>query len=269
MPCLRRTLHSPALVRAMIGAMEEATFDSNGVAINYAIAGAGEPLVLVHGFAANKYSNWIQPGWVEDLSAIRRVIALDCRGHGRSDKPHDPAMYGTPVMAGDVVRMMDHLGIESADVFGYSMGGMISLRMLVDHPARCRKVVLGGIGSMRSPAARGRPSVVEGLLAKRLSDVKDTVARGFRILAEANGADLEALAACMGAGRAPVSDDDLAGIASPVLVAVGADDAIIADPEKLAEAIPGARFVSIPGKDHVGVVVDQRLKDAVVAFLKA
>lgn len=249
--------------------MEEATFDSAGVQINYATAGSGDPLVLVHGFAANKYSNWIQAGWVGELSPDHHVIALDCRGHGRSEKPHDSAHYGTPNMAADVIRLMDHLGIDSTDIFGYSMGGMIALRALVDYPKRFRKVVLGGIGSMSSPAARGRPNVVAGLRARKLSDVKDAVARGFRILAEANGADLAALAACMGAGRSPVSNEDLAAISTPVLVAVGGDDAIISEPDKLAAAIPGAQFVSVPGKDHVGVVTDQRLKDAVVAFLNA
>lgn len=245
------------------------TFDSDGVTIRYEEWGAGEPIVLVHGFAAGIQTNWVAPGWIDLLSPMRRVIAMDCRGHGESEKPHDPLKYGSGAMSADVIRLMDHLGIESADLMGYSMGGYVSLVTLLWHPERFRKVVLGGIGSPRSAAARGRPNVVEALLADSLASVTDPVGKAFRVFAEANKNDLRALAACMQAGREPATVEQLAAIKNPVLLVVGAADEVIAEPEELAQAIPGCEFVSVPGRDHLTVVGDKRMKDAVGAFLRA
>lgn len=244
-----------------------AELDSDGVTIHYEDWGEGEPIILVHGFAANIRTNWVAPGWIDLLSPMRRVIALDCRGHGRSEKPHDSSKYGTAVMSADVIRLMDHLGIQSADLMGYSMGGYISLVALLRYPGRFRKVVLGGIGSPRSASARGRPNVVEALLAERASDVTDPVGKAFRLFAEAGKNDLKALAACMGAGRDPGTAEQLSSIKNPVLLVVGGDDDVIGQPEELAAAIPGCEFVTVPGRDHLTVVGDKRMKDAVVSFL--
>jgi pimeloyl-ACP methyl ester carboxylesterase len=172
-------------------------------------------------------------------------------------------------MAADIVRLMDHAGIESADLMGYSMGAYISLVALMRYPERFRKVVLGGIAGPRSPIARGRPNVVEALLAESLEAVTDPVGKSFRMFAEASKNDLRALAACMQAGREPATPERLAKITNRVLVIVGADDDVISEPEELAALIPGCEFVSIPGRDHLTVVGDQRMKDAVAAFLNA
>src|SRR5436190_11906301 len=97
------------------------TFDSNGVKIRYVTEGTGVPVVLIHGWMGDSTT------WGRDKSGTKlkppdgfQVIALDCRGHGKSDKPHDPAKYG-PEMAADVVRLLDHLKIEKAHLVGYSM----------------------------------------------------------------------------------------------------------------------------------------------------
>lgn len=254
-----------APVRYHVGIMP--AFDSDGVQIRYETWGEGEPIVLVHGFASSLKGNWVDTGWVDELSKTRRVVALDCRGHGESDKPHDPAMYGSGTMAEDVVRLMDHLSIESADLMGYSMGGYISLMLLTRHGERFTRAVLGGIGSPSSPAARGRPNVVEALLAESAAGVTDPVGRAFRIFAEANKNDLRALAACMQAGREPLTPEMLGAISIPVLVVVGSADALIAKPEELAHAIPNAELVTIPGKDHITVAADRRFKEAVLQFL--
>lgn len=109
----------------------DAAFDSDGVRIAYDdLAPDGDPeappIVLVHGFASSRANNWRDRGWYETLlESGRRVIAMDCRGHGDSEKPHDPTAYETDVMAADAVRLLDHLGIERADFLGYSMGGRI------------------------------------------------------------------------------------------------------------------------------------------------
>ena len=115
------------------------SFHHGEVEIAYLDEGAGEPIVLVHGFASNKEVNWVNPGWVTTLTgAGRRAIALDNRGHGASSKLYDPAAYHSATMAEDVRALLDHLGIERADVMGYSMGARIAAFLAVNHPARVR-----------------------------------------------------------------------------------------------------------------------------------
>src|SRR5690606_4329178 len=110
--------------------------------------GDGEPIVLIHGFASNKEANWVQPGWVSTLTAAgRRVIALDDRGHGRSGKLYDPADYHTSRMADDVRALLDHLGLERADIMGYSMGARITAFLALEQPGRVRSAILGGLGN--------------------------------------------------------------------------------------------------------------------------
>ncbi len=120
-------------------------FNSNGVRIHYTSEGQGEPVVLVHGVAVNADLNWRRPGITKALAQDHRVIMLDVRGHGLSEKPHDSACYGQE-MAEDVVRLMDHLGIEKAHVIGYSMGGFIVLKLATLHPDRLFSVAPCGAG---------------------------------------------------------------------------------------------------------------------------
>lgn len=110
-------------------------FDSDGVRIHFVDEGQGEPVILVHGFAVNADINWRKPGILDALKEKYRVIALDNRGHGLSDKPHDAEQYGMN-MVGDVIRLMDHLEIEKAHVIGYSMGGFITLKLITEYPDR-------------------------------------------------------------------------------------------------------------------------------------
>lgn len=243
------------------------TFYSNGVRIRYEVWGEGAPIVLVHGFASSIETNWENTGWVRQLSSLRRVVAMDCRGHGRSDKPHDPAAYGTATMAEDAVRLMDHLGIERADVMGYSMGGFITLVLLTRFRERFRSGILGGIGSPYSAAARGRPNVVKALLAEDRESVTDPIGKSFRVFAEAQKNDLKALAACMRGGREQFDAETLGRISMPVLIVVGENDALIRNPEELAEAIPGSEFLVVPGKDHLSAVGSKPFKQAVLEFL--
>src|SRR5689334_15017141 len=124
-----------------------ASFTSGAVEIAYLDEGEGEPIVLVHGFASTKETNWVQPGWITTLGgAGRRVIALDNRGHGASSKLYDPAAYQSATMAEDVRALLDHLTIERADVMGYSMGARITAFLAVNHPARVRSAIFGGLG---------------------------------------------------------------------------------------------------------------------------
>src|SRR5206468_423895 len=108
----------------------------------------GTPIVAVHGFASDYRLNWVGTRWQETLTNNGfRVIGLDCRGHGESDKPHDEAAYAVDVMTGDVVRLLDHLGVAAAAYIGYSMGARIGLEVILDFPDRVTRAVLGGIGA--------------------------------------------------------------------------------------------------------------------------
>src|SRR6201993_3359429 len=141
-------------------------FPHAGMEIAFIDEGEGEPIVLVHGFASNKEVNWVAPGWITTLTrAGRRAIALDNRGHGASDKLYDPAAYHSAIMAEDVRALLDHLTIERADVMGYSMGARITAFLAVNHPARVRSAIFGGLG-IRLVEGVGLPeSIAEALEA--------------------------------------------------------------------------------------------------------
>jgi len=137
---------------------EDFFFDSAGVRIHYRVEGKGEPVLLIHGFAANIEVNWGKPGILEALARSYQVIAIDNRGHGQSDKPHEAEAYRGQ-MAEDVIRLMDHLKIRQAQVVGYSMGGFIALKLLDTHPERLRSAVVGGAGWNPAAVATFQPMV--------------------------------------------------------------------------------------------------------------
>jgi pimeloyl-ACP methyl ester carboxylesterase len=247
-----------------------AFFDSAGVQIHYEEYGSGDPVVLVHGFASNAQHNWGSTGWFELLKPHFRVVALDCRGHGQSGKPHDAAAYSDPAMEDDVIRLMDHLHIQRALLVGYSMGGRISMGLLVNHPERLRGVVLGGIGGgaqMRDPARQ--KAISDALLADDDSQVAAELPKQFRMFAKSVGNDLKALAACMLAQREAVGPAELGRIKLPVLLAIGSKDDLVGSARPLKDAIPGAKLVEIEGRDHIAAPGDKRYQAAVLEFLKS
>ena len=244
------------------------SFKSDGVRIAYVDDGEGEPVLLIHGFASNVAANWIDPHWVRTLTkAGRRVIAYDNRGHGHSEKLYDPDLYGAPTMAEDARRLLDHLGIEQADVLGYSMGARIAAFLVFAHPMRVRSVIFGGLGIHMVRGMVGSGPLARALEAPRLEDVTNDTARSFRAFAEHTGSDLKAMAACMRGPREKVTAEQLGAIAVPALVAVGSRDVIGGSGRALAELIPGAQFLDLTGCDHMRAVGDQRFKQGVLDFL--
>src|SRR6185369_7635351 len=104
-------------------------------------------IVLVHGFGSSRMQNWKSTGWYGGLAAAGfSLVAMDCRGHGESGKPHDEKAYGHDRMAEDVVTVMTASGLEAALILGYSMGGFIGLRLLAAHPQRVIKLAIAGVG---------------------------------------------------------------------------------------------------------------------------
>lgn len=243
-------------------------YSSDGVTISYLDQGEGDPVLLIHGFASTAQVNWVNPGWVDVLNrAGYRVIALDNRGHGESQKIHDPAAYEAPTMAEDARRLLDHLGVPRADVMGYSMGARITAFLSIKHPQRVRSAILGGVGTNLIEGTRGTGDIVAALEAPSLADVATPVGRAFRKFADANSQDLKALAACMRSGRPPITKDRLASLPMPVLVAVGSKDDVAGSAADLAAVIPHAQVLDIPNRDHMLAVGDKVFKQGVLDFL--
>jgi len=243
-------------------------FMHGDVMIAFLDEGDGEPIVLVHGFASNKEVNWVHPGWVTTLTrAGRRVIALDNRGHGASSKLYEPAAYHSAIMAEDVRALLDHLGLRRADVMGYSMGARNTAFLALGHADRVRAAVFGGLGIGLVEGGGLPERIVAALEAPTLADVADPRGRAFRSFAEQTGSDLRALAACIRGSRQVLSRAEVGRLAVPVLVAVGSNDDIAGPAEALANLIPGAQALVIPGRDHMLAVGDRVFKAAVLDFL--
>ena len=244
------------------------SFNSDGVGIAYSDEGAGEPILLIHGFASNVAANWRDVGWIGALAAAgRRVIALDNRGHGQSEKLYDPSRYGAPSMAEDARRLLDHLGIARADVMGYSMGARIATFLLLRHQERVRSAILAGVGINLVRGMVGTGPIAKALEAPRIEDVTNDTARSFRAFAEKTGSDLKALAACMRGPREKIAPEDLARIGIPVLVVTGSEDVIAGSGRDLASLIPAAQLLEITGRDHMKAVGDPRFRQGVLDFL--
>jgi len=243
-------------------------FDSDGVRLHYELHGPEDrpPVVLVHGFASEYQLNWVGTRWQETmLNAGYRVVGLDCRGHGLSDKPHDPGAYSPAVMAADVRRLLDELDIAAARYIGYSMGARIGLQAVIDFPDRIVRAVLGGLGM--GGAVEEAEKIARAL---RGGEPESPSALSFQRFASARPTnDLEALAACMeGLGHSPGFDPArLAAIRTPILVVVGDRDDLARNAPELVELIPSSRLVTIAGRDHMGAVPAREFKEAVIAFL--
>jgi pimeloyl-ACP methyl ester carboxylesterase len=244
------------------------SFHNGAVEIAYLDEGEGEPILLVHGFASTKNVNWVYPGWVSELKKNgRRVIALDNRGHGDSGKLYDPALYEVEIMAGDVLALMDHLGIERADIMGYSLGSRMTAILALKAPQRLRSAILGGIGIGLITGGGPGQNVAEALEAPSLDDVTDPVGRTFRAFADQTRSDRRALAACLRGSRRLMTEEQAAAIAVPVLIAVGTTDEIAGSAAALGEIIPGSQVLDIPNRDHMRAVGDKVYKTGVLEFL--
>src|SRR4030081_3428180 len=218
-------------------------FDSDGVRLHYEVHGPdrGSPLVVVHGFASDYRLNWVGTRWQEALTTAGfRIFGLDCRGHGHSDKPHDPAAYSIDIMAADVDRLLDHVNVTSAGYLGYSMGARIGLQVVLDFPNRVQRAVLGGIGT--AGAIDSAAAIADAFLRGEPTD--DPVAKTFYRFASARPTnDMKALAACITGLKPRWDAAKLSTIRTPILVEVGDRDELARDAPELVELIPSSRLV--------------------------
>ena len=198
------------------------TFDAKGVKIRYSTQGEGEPVVLIHGLYASAAINWQWPGIAAALAKDHRVVAFDVPGHGGSDKPEKEEAYGAQ-LAEDVILLLDHLKIDKAHLVGYSMGGMIALKVVADHPDRVLSCALGGMGWMQEG---GRLQQFWGQIPARQKGL--------------------APAACAKSlGKLAISEEALKAVKTPTIVLVGDRDPVkklyVAPLQAVAQGLAGRR----------------------------
>jgi pimeloyl-ACP methyl ester carboxylesterase len=222
------------------------TFDARGVEIHYLDAGEGEPVVLIHGLYSSAEINWGLTGVLGELARTHRVIALDLPGHGRSARPGGDAAYGLQIVE-DVVLLLDHLKIEKAHVVGYSLGGMVALKLMARHPDRVLSGTIGGMGWLRD----GSPlQAIWDRMAPR--EGKRTPPAFLR-----------------GVGKLALTAEELKGIKVPVEVIVGERDPV---KRMYVEPLRRARkdwpVVEIDGAGHIDCLLKRQFRDEVARWVR-
>jgi len=257
-------------------------FDSNGVSIRYVEKGQGVPVILVHGYQGSAERAWINRGSAYPaLTAKYRVIAMDCRGHGKSGKPHDPKQYG-PEMALDIVRLMDHLHIAKAHIVGYSMGAHITAKLLTMHPERFLTATLGG-----APGRLGWTAEDDKRAETEASEMEQGINRSMSLRLSPKGApppteaemkarfertmvgqDRLALAAVRRSNRdQSVTLEQMGVVRVPLLGIVGSRDPYLDGFQRLKAAAPKMKLVVVEGGSHGTTPETTEFRDTLLAFL--
>ena len=233
---------------------------NQGIRIFYEVIGQGQSLVLLHGFAGNS-KDWKRNGYVEKLSDDYQLILIDERGHGLSDKPHDPVAYEMQKRASDIVAVLEDLGLRRSHIWGYSMGGEVCFGLAQFYADCIESLIIGGM----APFPPVHPEVYDEQIA--------VLKRGIAAAADAWGYesyekreeflrnDPNALIASTIAARDwSGCEDILETLERPCLIYVGEADSFMFDAAKRgASQIPEAKFVIIPGLDHGQAYADSRL----------
>ena len=239
--------------------------------------------MLIHGYISDLWKAWVQRGFFAKLAERYHVVALDCRGHGRSDKPADPAMYG-PEMAWDVVRLLDHLDVGAAHLVGYSMGAHMIAQLLVHAPERILTATMAGSagrwgwtaaddvlaeteaselerGSLRSQIRRLTPPGAAPL---------DDAAIEKRSRAALRGQDVTALAAIRRANRNEViGEEQLARVTVPGLGVIGSLDPFVPRFRRLEALLPDFELAIVEGGTHRTTANLPEFLRALESFLRA
>jgi pimeloyl-ACP methyl ester carboxylesterase len=220
-----------------IAAAESQFFDAKGVKIHFLIEGTGEPVVLIHGLDSSARVNWQMPGTIDALAKDHQVIAIDLPGYGESDKPADPAAYGEQ-WVDDVILLLNHLNIRKAHIVGYSMGGMVALKLIAEHPERVISGTLGGAGWLRE----------DSILQKIWTHMRTTGARSIPEVA--------------------LTADQLKAIRIPVEILVGDRDPMKKlYVEPLESVRSDWRVIEIEGAGHLNCIFKKQFIDEIEKWL--
>jgi pimeloyl-ACP methyl ester carboxylesterase len=247
---LLTTIAVAALLSGCLGGKPQ-YFDSDGVKLAYTTQGDGPTLVLIHGFQGTSAVHWALPGTIDLLSENFRVVALDCRGHGRSGKPTDMEDYGS-TMVEDLAQLLDHLDEDQVYLAGFSMGAWISLKFSAAYPERVRALAVAG-GGWRDFNEKSIAEFLSGL-------VLPFIHRGY---------SRRAFAACSGAfPDFQLTAEDVEALPGDMLLLAGSLDFARPDIERLAEARSDAQFEVIPGADHNGTLYAREFQKALDTFFR-
>ena len=239
----------------------------DGRRLAYRETGEGRPLVLIHGYFSNAWTNWIRYGHAALLAdAGFRVIMPDLRAHGDSAKPHDLAAYPPDILADDAFALLGQLGLDDYDLGGYSLGGRTTLRMLA-RGAQPRKAVLAGMGFQGIVDTAGKGSHFRHVLTNLGSFARGTPEWLTEAFLKTTGGDPEALLLILNSFvDTPASE--LSKIMVETLVVNGAEDHDNGSGAALARALGHGRFTEIPG-NHMNAVMKPELGRAIRDFLLA
>ena len=228
---------------------------NKGISIHYRVEGNGTPLVLGHGIT-DSGDVWYERGYVEALKSKYRLVLIDARGHGQSDKLHDPQSYTSEKLASDIVAVLDDLSMKTAAYWGYSMGGRIGFALAQHALDRVACFVIGGASASVETAYPTEPGKEDPLITAFHGGPDEiikawgewvTPALRERLLAN----DMAALIACRQQRLITEGYSDVVGtIAVPTLVYSGSADPIHDPARQTASEIAGAQFVSLPGLSH-------------------
>jgi pimeloyl-ACP methyl ester carboxylesterase len=228
---------------------------NDDVRVYYEVEGSGPPIVLQHGFS-DSLESWRECGYVDALADTNRVILVDARGHGESDKPHDPEAYSLDRMVSDVTAVLDDLGVEKAHFFGHSMGGRIAYGMARYAPKRLLSLLVASIPPYNNPERstnfvafleKGPHGFVE--VWKQLAPISAALEARLR----AN--DIQALIAAQ-KYRIHHSDDvldALPALSCPWKLMCGELDTLApyAEIVEYASRLPEGSLITLPGLNHL------------------
>jgi pimeloyl-ACP methyl ester carboxylesterase len=235
-------------------AAEDQYFNSNGVKIRYTDQGSGDPVILVHGFEVTIEHEWIETGVLQKLVPHYRVVAIDERGLGKSDKPHDPGAYGAE-MGMDVLRLMDYLKIQKAHIVGYSLGAGIVAKLVSEHPDRFYTATVGGgAGRSSTEPAQTPPPAANGTPAPDMNARLAALDKGEMTKQEVEmNNDPAALAAILRSQPNSTWDEaKMKAVKVPILAAVGSNDPGLNGAKYLQSVQPSVKLVVINGATHAG-----------------
>ena len=237
----------------------------DGVDLAWHETGEGRPLVLLHGLFSDADTNWIRFGHAGEIANRGfRVIMPDLRAHGASGKPHDPAAYPPDVLANDALALIAHLGLETYDLGGYSLGARTAVRMVV-LGARPRRLIVSGMGLeglLRTGARAAHFKTILTGLGTHARGSPEWMAEAFL---KTTGGDPGALLPLLDS-FVDTKEAELRALAMPTLVLSGADDQDNGSAEALATALPDATWVEVPG-NHMSAVTKADLGMAIADFL--
>ena len=239
----------------------------DGVGLAWHEMGEGRPVVLIHGYFSDAKTNWIRYGHAAAIAARGfRVIMPDLRAHGDSDKPHDAAAYPRDALTRDGHALIAHLGLSDYDLGGYSLGARTTSRMLATGAAP-RRVIFSGMGLEGLIDTGRRAGHFRNILTNLGKHPRGTPEWLAEAFLKTTGGDPVALLGILDT-FADTQAATIAGFAQPTLVVCGAEDQDNGSAPALADALPDARYVEVPG-GHMSSVTKPELGHAIVDFLAA